>query len=102
MSGSRFTGRAKTAKSARPSRATACRGSPPVLQLKRHNKLGYRRPELNLQPCTDRRKGFLLACNDRSFRPDSEPAIPSGCTPRSATSRGERQFMGGHRQGHYL
>jgi hypothetical protein len=43
----------------------ACRGSLPFLQLKKHNRFGYRRPELNLQPCTDSRKVFLPARNDR-------------------------------------
>ena len=43
----------------------ACRGSLRVRQLKKHNRFGYRRPELNLQPCTDSQKGFLPARNDR-------------------------------------
>ena len=45
--------------------AMACGGSLPVLQLKEHNRFGYRRPELNLQPCTEIRKIFLPARNDR-------------------------------------
>jgi hypothetical protein len=44
--------------------AMACRGSRPVLQLKKHDRFGYRRPELNLQPSTDSRKGFLPALGD--------------------------------------
>jgi hypothetical protein len=46
-------------------RAMACRGSLRVLQLKRDSRFGYRRPELNGQPSTHRRKGFLPALNDR-------------------------------------
>jgi hypothetical protein len=45
--------------------AMACRGSRPVLQLKKHNRFGYRRPELNVQPCTDIRKVFLPALGDQ-------------------------------------
>ena len=46
-------------------RARGCRGSLPVIQLKKHNRFGYRRPELNLQPPTEARKGFLPARNHR-------------------------------------
>jgi hypothetical protein len=45
--------------------AMACRGSLPVLQLRKHNRFGYRRPELNLQPSTEARKVFLPAVGDR-------------------------------------
>ena len=41
------------------------RGSLRVLELKKHNRFGYRRPELDLQPCAERRRGFLPARNDR-------------------------------------
>ena len=47
------------------SHAMACRGSRPVLQLKKHNGFGYRRPELNLQPSTEARKGFLPALGNQ-------------------------------------
>jgi hypothetical protein len=46
-------------------RARFWRGSLPVLELKKHNRFGHRRPELNLQPCTEARKVFLAARNDR-------------------------------------
>jgi hypothetical protein len=45
--------------------AMACRGSLRVPQLKKHNRFGYRRPELNVQPSTDRPNGFLPTLNDR-------------------------------------
>ena len=65
MSGSRFTGRAKTPKSVRAAApwpaAVHCR----CYNCKKHNRFGYHRPELNLQPSTDSRKGFLPARNDR-------------------------------------
>jgi hypothetical protein len=48
-------------------RAMGCRGSLRVLQLKEHNGFGYRLPELNEQPSTDRRKDFLPALNDRVY-----------------------------------
>jgi hypothetical protein len=41
------------------------RGSLRVRQLKKHNRFGYRLPDLNVQPSTDRRQGFLPALNDR-------------------------------------
>jgi hypothetical protein len=63
--GSRLTDRAKTPT---PSRAAApwpgavhCDSC----KLKEHNRSGYRRPELNLQPCTEARKSFLAALNER-------------------------------------
>jgi hypothetical protein len=65
MSGSRFTGRAKTPKSARagpPWPAAVCCGS---YNCKKHNRFGHRRPEMNLQPSTDSRKVFLPALGDR-------------------------------------
>jgi hypothetical protein len=45
-------------------RARGCRGSMPVLQLRNHDWLGYRRPEPNLQPFTEARKVFLASLND--------------------------------------
>ena len=45
--------------------ARVCRGSLRHPQLPTHHRFGYRRPELTPQPCTDRRKGFLPALNDR-------------------------------------
>jgi hypothetical protein len=46
-------------------RARACRGSLPVLQLKKHNRFDYHRPELNVQPSSHRRRGLLPTLNDR-------------------------------------
>ena len=43
--------------------AMACRGS--LLVLPNSVGLGYRRAGLNVQPSTDRRKGFLPALGDR-------------------------------------
>jgi hypothetical protein len=45
--------------------AMACRGSLQVRQRKKHNRFGYRRPELNLQPPAEHRKVFLPARYDR-------------------------------------
>jgi hypothetical protein len=46
-------------------RARACRGSLPVVQLRKHNRFGCRRPELDLQPATESRKSFLPALDNR-------------------------------------
>jgi hypothetical protein len=45
--------------------ARVWRGSPRIPQLKKHRRFGYRRPELNAQPSSHRRRGFLPTLNDR-------------------------------------
>jgi hypothetical protein len=44
-----------------------------VFDLKKDNRFGYRRPELNLQPSTGQPRVFLPARNDRVC--SSEPMI---------------------------
>ena len=46
-------------------RAMPCRGSLPVLQVRKHNRFGCRSPELDLQPATEPRKVCLPALGDR-------------------------------------
>ena len=69
-----------------------CHGS--LLVLPHSAGLGYRPPELNVQPSTDRRKAFLPALGDR-FRPSRNPMTAhgalSGATLAVCRGAGQRQ-----------
>lgn len=64
-----FHGLAQSSQVCTRGHAITCRGSLRVQQLKKHNRFADRRPDVNVQPSTDRRRGFLPTLNDRVSTP---------------------------------